>query len=96
MVFVAPAVPVIANVTAQSYPASNASDFIKSMLVSQITQPVHWTQTIQYLASRGVRDFRELGPGNVLARLIQQIQPKLRNLAAPIRTAAVTHAGDGR
>lgn len=74
MSFAAPKVPVIANVTAQLYPSDNASDAIKSSLVKQITQSVLWTQTIRYLLGQGVSEFKEMGPGNVLTRLIQQIQ----------------------
>jgi malonyl CoA-acyl carrier protein transacylase len=65
--------PVIANVTAQPYPSG--TEGVKSLLVKQITQSVQWLQSVRYLAARGVREFQELGPGNVLTRLIQQIQP---------------------
>jgi len=74
MTFAAPKVPVIANVTAQPYPIEQASDAIKSLLVKQITQSVLWTQSVRYLVSLGVSEFKETGPGNVLTRLIQQIQ----------------------
>ena len=74
MSFGAPKIPVIANVTAQPYPTDNASESVKSLLVSQITRSVQWTQSIRYLSSQGVTEFKEMGPGNVLTRLIQQIQ----------------------
>lgn len=72
--FAAPKIPVIANVTAQLYPADNASESVKSLLVMQMTHPVQWTRTIAFLAGRGVTQFNEMGPGNVLTRLVQQIQ----------------------
>jgi malonyl CoA-acyl carrier protein transacylase len=70
----APKIPVIANVTAQRYPTENASDSVKSLLVKQITSSVRWTQTIRLLMSEGVTEFKEMGPGNILTRLVQQIQ----------------------
>jgi len=70
--FVAPQIPVIANATARPYPSDNASDTIKSLLVKQISCSVQWTQSISYLLNTGVTDFRETGPGEVLARLVQQ------------------------
>jgi malonyl CoA-acyl carrier protein transacylase len=73
MAFAAPKVTVIANVTAQPYPLENASAGIKSLLVRQITGSVQWTQSIRYLAAQGVKEFKELGPGNVLTKLVQQI-----------------------
>lgn len=75
MSFSAPRIPVIANATAQPYPASdNGSESIKSLLVNQITRPVQWAQSVRLLISQGATEFREMGPGNVLTRLVQQIQ----------------------
>ena len=72
--FAAPEIPVIANITAEPYPAADGSEAIKSALVRQITHSVQWTQTIRYLLNQGVTEFAEIGPGKVLARLVQQIQ----------------------
>jgi malonyl CoA-acyl carrier protein transacylase len=74
MTFAAPRIPVVANVTALPYPTENASDSVKSMLVRQITHSVQWTQSVRYLIAQGVGQFSEIGPGNVLTRLVQQIQ----------------------
>jgi malonyl CoA-acyl carrier protein transacylase len=72
--FATPRLPVIANVTARPYGADNASEAVKSALAKQITSSVQWTQTVQYLLERGVTQFSEMGPGNVLTRMVQQIQ----------------------
>jgi malonyl CoA-acyl carrier protein transacylase len=72
--FAAPRTPVVANVTAQPYPADNASESVKSMLVNQITHPVQWSQSIRFLIDQGVTQFSEVGPGNVLTRMVLQIQ----------------------
>jgi len=80
--FSAPRIPVIANATAQPYPADNASESVKSLLVSQITKSVQWTQSVRYLLDRGVTQFTELGPGNVLTRMVQQIQQQQQKVLA--------------
>lgn len=72
--FAAPRIPVIANVTAEPYPSHEPEAAVKSLLVRQITSPVQWAPTICLLMSRGVTQFKECGPGNVLTRLLQQIQ----------------------
>jgi malonyl CoA-acyl carrier protein transacylase len=74
MSFAAPTTSVIANLTAQPYPSVNASESVKLLLVNQIAQSVQWVQTIRFLISQGVTQFREMGPGNVLTRSVQQIQ----------------------
>jgi malonyl CoA-acyl carrier protein transacylase len=74
MAFSKPKIPVIANVNAQPYPAENASDSVKSLLVNQIVSSVQWAQTVRYLLDQGVTQFSEMGPGNVLTRMVQQIQ----------------------
>lgn len=72
--FNALSVPVIANATGQPYPKEQPTDTIKSLLVKQIRQPVLWTQSIRYMQLEGVTEFKEIGPGNVLTKLVQQIQ----------------------
>jgi malonyl CoA-acyl carrier protein transacylase len=71
--FAAPRIPVISNVTGRPYPVDNGAE-VKTMLVSLITRSVQWTQSIRYLVSQGVTAFKEIGPGNVLTRLVHQIQ----------------------
>jgi malonyl CoA-acyl carrier protein transacylase len=66
--------PVVANVTGLPYPAPSSNEAVRLLLVKQITHPVQWTQSVRYLIERGVREFKEIGPGNVLTRLIQQTQ----------------------
>lgn len=70
--FAPPRTPVVSNVTAQLYPSDSES--IKALLVRQIKQSVEWTRSVRYLFAQGVKDIREIGPGNVLTRLVQQIQ----------------------
>jgi malonyl CoA-acyl carrier protein transacylase len=72
--FAAPKIPVIANATAQPYPADNVSESVKSLLTRQITHSVCWDQSVRFLIDEGVTEFTEIGPGNVLTKMIQQIQ----------------------
>ena len=68
--FNTPLIPVIANVNAKIY----QPDTIKSWLLDQITSPVLWLQTIEYLLTKGETDFHEVGPGTILTKLITRIQ----------------------
>jgi malonyl CoA-acyl carrier protein transacylase len=70
--FAAPKIPVIANVSAQPYPQDSES--IKKLLITQITSPVRWVASIQYLFARGEDVFEEIGPGTVLTGLMKRIK----------------------
>jgi len=52
-------------------------DPVKSLLVNQITHSVQWTESIHFLITQGVTQFSEMGPGNVLTRMVQQIQQQM-------------------
>jgi [acyl-carrier-protein] S-malonyltransferase len=67
-----PAVPVVANVTAQPLTDLEA---IKEELVSQIVRPVQWQQAVENMIARGVTTFFEMGPGEMLTKLIKRISP---------------------
>jgi len=68
--FNTPVCPVYQNVNAQ--PSVNP-DVIKANLVSQLTSPVLWTQSVINMISGGATSFTEVGPGNVLQGLIKKI-----------------------
>lgn len=72
--FAAPKTQVISNVTGQPYPAANASESVRCLLVKQMTHSVQWTRSIRFLIAQGVTEFRETGPGNVLTKSVLQIQ----------------------
>jgi malonyl CoA-acyl carrier protein transacylase len=67
-------IPVVSNITGYPYPDGNATETICDYLTRQITAPVQWIKTVQYILSRGACEIIELGPGNVLTRLIGQIK----------------------
>ncbi len=60
---------VIANVDAT--PHSRGSDW-PDLLKAQLTSPVRWRQTMTTLADAGFTTFVELGPGEVLGRLVKR------------------------
>jgi [acyl-carrier-protein] S-malonyltransferase len=68
--FTAPACPIYQNV---STTAVTDADVIKQNLISQLTAPVKWTQSIQNMITDGAMDFIEVGPGNVLQGLMRKI-----------------------
>jgi [acyl-carrier-protein] S-malonyltransferase len=71
---VAPAVPVVANVTAE---AVRDPDIIRRLLVEQVTAPVRWEESVQALAASGVTRAYELGAGSVLRGLVKRIAPSI-------------------
>jgi [acyl-carrier-protein] S-malonyltransferase len=75
----APAVPVIANVTAN--PVTDAEE-IRRHLVEQITGVVRWTESVTWLTSEGgVESLVELGTGKVLTGLAKRIAPDANAVA---------------
>jgi [acyl-carrier-protein] S-malonyltransferase len=69
----APTVPIIGNVSGQ--PLTNPDD-IRKELKAQLTSPVRWTESMNYLLDEGVDTFVEVGPGTVLLGLMKRINRK--------------------
>jgi [acyl-carrier-protein] S-malonyltransferase len=70
--FTSPRCPIYQNVTAQ--PATDVQT-IKANLITQLTQPVRWTQSVQRMVQDGATTFIECGPGKVLQGLVKKISP---------------------
>lgn len=68
--FSEPICPVYQNVTARS--TINPIEIQKN-LISQLTAPVKWTQSIEQMIKDGASQFIEVGPGKVLQGLIKKI-----------------------
>ena len=68
---VAPAVPVVSNVTGQPHgtPAE-----IRTRLVEQVTSSVRWEDSIRFLLAQGFTRFIELGPGTALTGFMKRIE----------------------
>jgi malonyl CoA-acyl carrier protein transacylase len=67
-------VPVVSNVTGQAYLSDHTGQSVRSLLVKQIVRPVLWTHSIRFLLGKGASLFTEVGPGDVLTRLVGQIR----------------------
>jgi [acyl-carrier-protein] S-malonyltransferase len=65
-----PSIPVIGNTTATPMTTGTA---VRTELRDQLTRPVQWQRTIEYMAGQGVTQFIEIGPGKVLTGLIKRI-----------------------
>lgn len=68
--FKTPICPVYQNVTAS---ATTDPELIKVNLLSQLTSPVKWTQTVKNMLADGADCFVEFGPGAVLQGLVRKI-----------------------
>ncbi|MFL5287326.1 MAG: ACP S-malonyltransferase, partial [Rhodopila sp.] len=74
-----PAVPVVANVSAQR---ESDPDRIRDLLVRQVTATVRWRECAAVMAQYGVDSFIELGSGKVLTGLIKRVAPDAAGMAA--------------
>jgi [acyl-carrier-protein] S-malonyltransferase len=68
--------PVYSNVYAKPLIVANE---IKEALISQLTAPVKWTQSMQAMSADGITRFIEVGPGKVLQGLTKRIIPSAEN-----------------
>jgi [acyl-carrier-protein] S-malonyltransferase len=68
-------IPVLSNVTA--YPLTDPLE-IRQRLIEQLTEPVRWFQSLQYLLSQNFSTFIEIGPGNVLTGILKRIARQTR------------------
>ncbi len=79
-----PTVPVLSNVTANPHDAQNI-DSIKSRLIDQLTSPVRWSESMQWMIGQLRGRYIELAPGKVLTGLMRRIDrsAKVTNFAEP-------------
>jgi [acyl-carrier-protein] S-malonyltransferase len=73
-----PTCPIYQNVDAK--PSSDVA-VIKKNLVSQLTAPVRWTQSVQNMVKDGGASFVECGPGKVLQGLVKKIAPEVEAMS---------------
>jgi len=72
--FAAPAIPVISNVRARPY----EGDMVRATLAEQIGNSVRWLDSMLYLLEQPDPTFEEVGPGQVLTKLLKQIQKRAK------------------
>ncbi|MGA7104958.1 MAG: ACP S-malonyltransferase [Candidatus Deferrimicrobiaceae bacterium] len=63
--------PVVANVTADTYPQGEG---VAEILIRQIVSPVRWEECVRRMRAMGVTSFLEVGPGKVLTGLLRRIE----------------------
>lgn len=68
-----PRIPVISNVTAAPHPTRDAAA-MSDLLVRQIVSPVRWVESVRHALRGGIETFEEVGPGEVLTKLVQKIR----------------------
>jgi len=79
--FSKPSCPIYQNVTANAVTDENE---IKANLISQLTAPVRWTQSVQQMIADGATLFTEVGPGKVLQGLVKKINREVQTASATL------------
>jgi [acyl-carrier-protein] S-malonyltransferase len=72
-----PVTPIVANI--QGKILTTAED-IRQHMADQLCLPVEWTRSVREMIESGVDTFVEIGPGQVLSRLIKKISRDVRAL----------------
>ena len=67
-------VPLVTNVDATVVTTGAQA---REALIRQVTQPVRWLESVEFLAGHGVQSLVESGPGKVLSGLVRQIDRDL-------------------
>lgn len=67
-------IPLVSNVDAKAY--VHAEEIKKNLLI-QLTHPVLWQMSIEYMVSQGIKSFYEIGPSRVLKGLLRKIDKEL-------------------
>ncbi|MDB9720579.1 ACP S-malonyltransferase [Winogradskyella sp.] len=83
--FSKPNCPIYQNVTASAITDENE---IKANLISQLTAPVRWTQSVKQMIADGALHFTEVGPGKVLQGLVKKINRDSVTASATLITNA--------
>jgi [acyl-carrier-protein] S-malonyltransferase len=80
-----PTVPVVANVSAAPLESVQT---IREELVQQLTSPVRWVESVRYMIGQGVTEFVEIGPKDVLKKLMRRIDKSVQATSVGDVTAA--------
>lgn len=76
--FNAPKIPIVMNVTGE--PVKDP-DLIRRYLIAQVSSPVKWLHSMQYMVSHGVTRFIESGPKNVLSGMVRRIDGNVESFS---------------
>jgi [acyl-carrier-protein] S-malonyltransferase len=73
-----PQVPVVTNIAGQ---VRTSAEHIRTELASQMVAPVEWVGSVREMVAHGVDTFVEIGPGQVLSRLIRRISTDVKAIS---------------
>jgi len=73
-----PQVPVVANIAGQ---VLTTAEHIRDELATQMVTPVEWVGSVRHMVASGVDTFVEIGPGQVLSRLIRRISSDVKAIS---------------
>jgi len=73
-----PHIPIVANATARPLTDPAA---IRDALARQLTSPVRWTESVEWMIAQGVDRFVEVGPKKVLAGLLRRIDRSVERVS---------------
>jgi len=85
-----PRTPIVGNVSAEPL---LSSDRIVSELVGQLTAPVRWSESVQFMVNRGVETVVEVGPGKVLTGLMKRIDRRVKRVSVGDQAAIESFVG---
>ncbi|MBN2120365.1 MAG: ACP S-malonyltransferase [Candidatus Omnitrophica bacterium] len=68
-------IPIVSNVDAVAY---RDKDQIRKSLIEQLTKPVLWAKSVEYMRKEGVTLFYEVGPSKVLKGILRKIDSTLK------------------
>jgi [acyl-carrier-protein] S-malonyltransferase len=94
-VFLTASIPVVPNTLAR--PAVNSIE-LRNALQNQMSSSVKWQQSIEQMIALGINTFVEVGPGQVLTRLIKRIDKdvELYSTDTPVNINKTFTALEGR
>jgi [acyl-carrier-protein] S-malonyltransferase len=73
-----PQVPVVTNIAGQ---VRTSAEHIRGELAAQMVAPVEWVGSVREMVANGVDTFVEIGPGQVLSRLIRRISGDVKAIS---------------
>jgi [acyl-carrier-protein] S-malonyltransferase len=69
--------PIVQNVTAKAHTSAKE---LRLNLIQQVSAPVQWIRSIDWITEQNCTNFIELGPGKVLAGLIKKINKETKTI----------------
>lgn len=69
-------IPVVTNVEAE---VNSSKDRVKALLVTQVSSPVRWEESMRKMIENGIEEVVEIGPGKVLCGLMKRIDHRVQS-----------------